>query len=407
MLDLDWHRPARIVEVRERIWAHLSPASRFEPEGLITAAALLKWPSGDASRLAELQFLLSDVIGEFLDALPRLMRRLTTSIAIEEEWSPERLRGPVHWSRTYAMRAATGNTAMWVTTPARRVFQTPENELLVHVLDAVLAAGRRTGWTMESGDHAPVALIRGRLADAERWQHSRVLGQIYRVRPSPLSLARIRSARTRTRYFPVLAAYDKWDAMVNRLDRQAVREAVEGAGLVTADEATLFELLALFAVIDALSEAGWNPQPLRLFRGKVRVEAAHSDGRRASLSYQTASSELTFRSIYREVLKDHAFLQVSALRPDFALTWQDKQGRTHWLIGECKLSQSQGVAGAARSALLDLMAYRRAFRRTLDRVQGPYGLGVAWGAQLHPSLDSEIMLCTPDTISQAITGTVT
>src|SRR4051794_2717214 len=106
MKDLTWSRIERITEVRDRIWGYLSPASRFEGQGLLTAAALLQWPQSDVARLGELQFLLSDEVGRFLDSIPSLLRRLTTSSSHQEEWDFERLRGPVQWSRTLSLRAA-------------------------------------------------------------------------------------------------------------------------------------------------------------------------------------------------------------------------------------------------------------------------------------------------------------
>lgn len=57
-------------------------------------------------------------------------------------------------------------------------------------------------------------------------------------------------------YAPVIEAYDCYDRLVRTLDPQAVKAAVEQAGLVTTSEGTLFELLCLFDMIDALREAG-------------------------------------------------------------------------------------------------------------------------------------------------------
>ena len=112
-----WDRDARIAEVRDRIWSYLSPASRFEMPGLLVAAALLKWPEADALRLAELQFLLSAEVGEFLQEMPRLVRRLATASARDEELTAERLQGPVDWNATLALRASAGSRHLFVTAP--------------------------------------------------------------------------------------------------------------------------------------------------------------------------------------------------------------------------------------------------------------------------------------------------
>lgn len=60
------------------------------------------------------------------------------------------------------------------------------------------------------------------------------------------------------------------------------------------------------------------------------------------------------------------------------------------------------VEQSARAALLDLLAYRRAFDHVLGQQASVYGLGVAWGAAMQPSVAEEVALCTPDTIPQAL-----
>lgn len=70
------------------------------------------------------------------------------------------------------------------------------------------------------------------------------------------------------------------------------------------------------------------------------------------------------------------------------------------------MGEVKGVAddarGYARSAALDLLAYRRAFDHALAHAPVPYGLGVAWGTGLKPSVEAEISLCTRDTLADAI-----
>ena len=104
----------------------------------------------------------------YCSSCPFLVRRLATTTANEEEWSAERIRGAIRWGRTIGVRQATGIPHLYVTAPARRAFQTAENELLVTVLDAVVLLGRQSGWhRSESADVGK--LISSRVAEAERW----------------------------------------------------------------------------------------------------------------------------------------------------------------------------------------------------------------------------------------------
>jgi hypothetical protein len=249
------------------------------------------------------------------------------------------------------------------------------------------------------------------MSEAIRWQQSRMLSAIDRVSPTARSVARIRTGRARHRYATVLSAYDKLVSLVEQLDRQAVRDAIEYAGLVTADDARLFELLATFQIIDGLREHGWNMQPFYLFQGRVHTHGSGHDGRPISLWYQTTPRDLAPVSIaesrYRRVLASHGFLRQHELRPDVILRWTSQHGQDRWLLIECKLSQSMGVDHAARQALADLLAYRRSFQDTLTNSGEPYGLGIAWGHGLDPATGAEVALCTPDTLTEAIRQIIT
>ena len=137
-------RAEQLRRIRDRIWLHLSPTAEFIEEVAPDAAALLQLGEIDLRQLARLHFVASREVGALLDALPRLIRRLSTTSVADEEWSTERLRGAVQWARTIGARAATGTPALYVIAPTQRAYQTPENELLAFVLDAISRLGRET-----------------------------------------------------------------------------------------------------------------------------------------------------------------------------------------------------------------------------------------------------------------------
>src|SRR5262249_30334616 len=154
-----------------------------------------------------------------------LVRRLANTTAHEEEVSAERIRGSILWSRTVVERAATGMRHLYVTAPARRAYQTPENELLVHVLDNIVLAGRATNWSTRGT--GPAEKVASRVAAADYWRQHRVLADIQRRPVTPRNESRVRAGRHRRAYTSTLNAYRALRALVQQLDRQAVRDAVE------------------------------------------------------------------------------------------------------------------------------------------------------------------------------------
>lgn len=400
MKTLPWDRGACVTELRERIWHHLSPAARPEQQ-VLEALALLQLPSEDVAKLGRVHFLLSKEVGALVESLPGLARRMATTTSAEEEWSAERIRGPIQWSKTFAARAATGSPNMYVTAPAHRAYQTPENELLAFVLDAVVTTSRRSGWYGRAAEEAG-RLVQERVSSVEKWLQSRSLLEVERRPPTPRSIRRVRSGRHRRRYSSVLDAHRVFTQLVARRDYAAVRDAVEQHALVTREDATLFELLCTFKFVDALKGCGWSVIPFRLFGGHLRLSATRGSNEKLEVWYQGIPAGLGNPSIYRDVLKAHGIGGAARLVPDLVVHRQGGAG-DRWLLVEMKLGIKRSVTDSARAALSDLLAYRRAFQHALKDNPLPYGLGIAWGEDLAPS-DSEVMLVSQDRLKEALTA---
>lgn len=395
MHSLEWRREDLIRRIRSDVWRYLTPAADVET-GLLEASALLRMPPREIQTVAQLQFLASEELGMLLEQLPFLTRRLATTTMSEEEWSAERVRGAIQWSKTLSMRAATGLPHMFVTEPARRAFQTPENELLVFLLDEVVRLGKLSGWYQVSAERVG-RLFTGRVQEADRWRHARMLASVERRPITPQRLARIRSGRHRRRYQAALDAWAVHRALVGTMDPAAIRGAVENHGLVTRSDPTLFELICTFEVINAIKASGWKPTPLHLFEGSLRLTATRGT-ESLRLHYQHTPRALQHGSRYGRVQRSHA-MPVGGLIPDLVLQ-RPARGDDQWLLVEVK-GGKRSVDKSARAALLDLLAYRRSFAAHLTSSK-TYGVGVAFGAELDGDLDSEIRLCTPDRLPAAL-----
>jgi hypothetical protein len=390
-----WDRQRLIRETQERIWLHLSQASSIE-QLIFEAAALLQLPTQAIHRLAALQYLTSDELGQLLADLPALMRRLATTTTAEEEWSTERIRGAIQWPTTIALRNATGMPHLYITHPARRAYQTPENEMLKTLLDEAARLGRASGWSGSTSDDVG-KMVATRTATAERWRHNRMLSEVERRPITPPKLARIRSGRHKRRYHSALQAWAVYQNLVERLDRGAIHAAIQEHAIVLADTPTLFEILCTFETIDCLEAAGWDVEPLTVFGGSLRLNA-YRDREILQLFYQGTPRPLSKGSLYLAAKKAHN-LGGPGHRPDIVLR-RKSLGPNQWLVIEIKGGKYE-VARYAVAALQDLLAYRRSFEPALSQ-SARYGIGIAFGRGLQPDLGAEVALCTPDTLPQAL-----
>src|SRR5439155_26675458 len=96
-----------------------------------------------------------------------------------------------------------------------------------------------------------------------------------------------------------------------------------------------------------------------------------------------------------------AGLRVAGRPPDSVLRHRMQPGDIRWVLGEVKGGQGP-VSELARRALQDLLRYRRAFDANLGGATHAYGIGIAWGEGLQIADSTEVYLCTPDTLSDAL-----
>jgi hypothetical protein len=194
----------------------------------------------------------------------------------------------------------------------------------------------------------------------------------------------------------VVALYQR---LVARLDRGAIRDAIERHALASSRDDVLLELLCLFQIERALRTTEWTLSFPGLVRSGKVLEARRAQTR-LQLFYQHTPSALAKGSVYRTIQRTHSFPGTGGLIPDMVFLISGESA-TRWILVEVKGVQ-RPVADSARVAALDLLAYRRAFDPVLSDIREPYGLGIAWGAGLAPSCESEICLCTPDTVGTAL-----
>ncbi len=402
MRSRPWSREQAIAAVRQDIWRYLTHAASREPELQLEAAAILQMPPAEVRTLAQAQFILGEDVRALLDGMGGLMRRLATTTVDKEECSAEHVRGPIQWGPTLVEQSRTGLRHRYVAAPAKRAFDTPENRVLVAGLAVIVEVGERTGWH-RLGERHLAGEVRARVDEARHWRSRRALSGILATNPTPRTLSRVAGGRTRRRYRYAVEVVRTHQRLVQRLDRDAIRTAVERHALVTSSDDVLLELLCAFALARALADGGWETSHPGLVRSRGCFLTASRGRARLELHYQGVPAALGAGAIYDEVQRAHGFPGggIGRLRPDFVIRLHDDDGE-RWILGEVKGGPRRRVQDAARDALYDLLAYRRNYDRQLAGSTTPHGLGIAWGAELEPAAGSEVVLCTPDCLGQAL-----
>lgn len=388
-LNRRWDRHEQAGVIRDQLWRYISPASTSTQDILPAAAALFQLPRTDRDYLTALHLLLSPEAAALVDAAPDLLRQLTTSTAVTIDDHPERIRGPVDWPATLAIRGVRGTRLGYATRPTERIMSTPENRLLVAALSAVRRAHYQLGWAGTTT--SPVgARITALGTIATRLQSSPVLRTV--TDPlHPRDLHRTRRGRAARRFQPVTDLWQLHHNLVDLQDETLLRQLVETTALVPATDGAMLELVTLLMTLDTLQQHGWTSQGIRLVRGQVRVRHTRSDGSTLTLHYQDTPRALTAHDDYRRILREHQ-VPSGPLRPDLVIDHRPAQGPPSLTVVEVKYRRDAG--DAARAATLNSLAYRDAYR---ENARTTTYIGLFWGTGLRPQPDSgNVWLCSLD-----------
>ena len=124
--------------------------------------------------------------------------------------------------------------------------------------------------------------------------------------PAPTTLARVRASRNRKRYQAALDVVELYQRYIARLDRSAIRDAIEHHALIASRDDVLLELQCAFDTIRAIAQLGWTTTPTGLLQ-PPHILGAHKEHRLLDLYYQHTPAALGSGSLYREIQTAHSF----------------------------------------------------------------------------------------------------
>jgi hypothetical protein len=180
----------------------------------------------------------------------------------------------------------------------------------------------------------------------------------------------------------------------------AVHRIVDDILLVPERPDVLFELVAGFALLDALEQLGFSQERLALVPRHTAFARLRRGNRRIRLfwhqSFWSVAGHVS-ASQYRRTLLG-AKMTARPLLPDFLMV-QDEPRRV--LIIEVKLTDREEYR-ADRRGILDAMAYLYDVGHELADVPEPHALVVAWNADGKPN-PARIVVTDQDGIRRATT----
>ena len=193
----------------DRIWQRIRRP--FDPHGAIEALAGV--PQRTARQVIGAAIAASDEATRLLAAMPQLVRNLSISTVTVPERCIGEIRGPILWSETLAARAASaGDTGVFVCSTVSRGHDTPENQLLVAALEAIVRGGAdvdRFHGGLGKDEPSMLADARRHTDVAQRFLDHRTLIDVRSSRGSRRTRQRLSRDPRRRTYRPVAAMLDR------------------------------------------------------------------------------------------------------------------------------------------------------------------------------------------------------
>lgn len=354
-------RAVMLSEVQELLPAFISAAS-IERHGPVNAAIeLLGLPESDLRRVLAVHIMLSRPVRELVAALSTGVRRPLTS-SVRPKIAGRSVTSGIDWAATSRHRATSSPLGdVWVTRPANRVFDIPENRALAWVIRTIEERGLTATAPLGEGAGAWAEEIRTMTATVRRAGRTAWLQSVpstwpgdevyFRLEADRMGFYRLRVTEAARHLRHLLIAPSASD-VVNALSKRYFEPKQDWK---------LFEIAVLLRIVTALSAVGSRANPTRLFHdNKPRPFAVYrlTSTREVRVWYQTwppatSPSELNDAIRYYE-------LPSGGTRPDIIVEVVDDAISTSAILLELKASRSGSYLGSGLSQLLGYMRDRPA-----------------------------------------------
>ncbi len=354
-------RAVMLSEIQSLLPAFLSAAS-IERGGPITAAAeLIGLPESDLRRVMAVHVMLSNPVRDLVGELPTGVRTPLTS-SVRPRVAGRAVTSGIDWSATVRHRATSSPLGdIWVTRPANRVFDIPENRALAWVLQtleerglvAVPPTGEAPG---EWGDE-----VRATTSLVHRTRRIAWLEGVPAIWPGDEAYFRLKADRRGFYGIRVANAARHLRRVLIAPSPEEVVRALSERYFEPRHDWKLFEVAVLVRIARAVAEIGTRLSPTRLFHdGKSSPFARFrlSPSQEIRLWYQswppaTRPSEL-------DDAVRHYQLPSGGNRPDIVVEFLAGGTSVRALILELKASTSAAYLSTGLSQLLGYLRDRPA-----------------------------------------------
>lgn len=348
-------REAMLTEVKAFLPAFLSSQTRERADPVAATSELLGLPNAVLKRALAVHFMLADEVRAFVAELPTAIRRPVTA-STRPRVAGRTVNSAIDWSATIRHRATTNPVGgEWVTRPANRIFDLPENRVLAWLLAVIqeraqiaVPATKATlaAWQQEIRDAEARVLLSRRVAWLEGVPNEWPGEFVYQR----LAADRLGFYRTR-----VAAAARLVRALLDDPSPLNQVEALCNRYFEPSQDWKLFEIAVLMRLCRELDKTGERVARGASFDARRFAHYRLSGNREVVIWYQSWPKT----SEDSELLETAAYYELTALnRPDITVEISRDGQHVRTIVLELKASGSTEYLGTGLSQLLGYLRDR-------------------------------------------------
>ncbi len=395
-------------QVKHYLWLYVHEGASIE-ELENAVQNLTRLDGKDLDYLSVVHFLLSDEVKILIEAISRILRRLSHSTQTEVVANKGFVKGRIDWNLTIKERYAQGyNPTIFVCRPPSRVYDLPENQLLKFLLVHMKRMIEQTA-SLQKIEEKDIRLEELKTEEREKWTErvswlkfhiNNALKHVYlrEVKlPDQVNERMIRRARlSRNKdYENIVNSYSLHRKIVQKSDAKALRELIERRVLEPLEKDTLYELYVLFEVMDSLGK----PEELNLVRpGAKSIGSFKINGATIRVHFQRVRG-LFKVSKYKQIFDDYE-LDVSSRRPDIILQFEKEP---KFMIIEVKRTTNRDYIV---DSVYKVLGYLADFEKFFTLKQKPKGVLVVWNIERKRKTEQDVSILAHNKIAGFIKETV-
>lgn len=358
-------RDTLLAEVKAFLPAYLSSETKERADRVAATSELLGLPEGALKRALAVHIMLSDETRAFVADLPRGIRRPVMA-SVRPRVAGRTVTSGIDWAAT-VRHQATANPAggEWVTRPASRVFNLPENQALAWVLTTLLerakiavpdAKAALADWANE---------IRSSEATVRAGKRTAWLEAVPAEWPGDGVYQRLAADRVGFYRRRVSESARQLRSLLNNPIAEVQVEALCSRYFEPTQDWKLFEIAVLMRLCRALDGVAERVSRKATFEARQFAHYRLAGGREVRIWYQAwphtkEPSELSAAASYYGVAATN--------RPDITVEIADSGATVRTIVLELKASSSSEYLGSGLSQLLGYLRDRPTY--TKDAASG-------------------------------------